>query len=122
MKNTTPSERRFGFPQGKKTVVAIPAQIIRLEALSNYTRVYFIHHPPIVMARVLKSYDKMLSPFGFMRTHRTHLVNPDYIDAVNNQTLRMKDDSHPEISRRKRKMVLSAFSQNTIDNLQPMSA
>ena len=57
-----------------------------------------------------------------MRTHRTHLVNPDYIDAVDNQMLRMKDDSLAEISRRKRKLVLSAFSRNAIDDLQPISA
>ena len=122
MKNTTFLEHRFGFQYGKKTVVAVPDQIIRLEALSNYTRVYFIHHPPILMARVLKQYDKLLSPFGFMRIHRTHLVNPDYIDAVDNQMIRMKDDSHAEISRRKRKMVLSAFSQNNFHHPQPISA
>jgi len=87
-----------------------PAQIIRLEAKSNYTCVYFTDHPPVLMAKVLKAYDTKLKPFGFIRTHSSHLVNPRYIEAVSDEgVIRMTDDSSALISRRKKSWVFKAI-------------
>jgi two-component system LytT family response regulator len=83
-----------------------PDQIVRLEADSNYTQIYFTDHRPIIMAKVLSDYEEMLIPFGFLRTHRSHLVNKKHIEAVDDSGLHMKDSSTIEISRRKKRDVL----------------
>ncbi len=49
----------------------------------------------------------MLGEFNFIRTHKSHLVNPKYIKQVthNNQFLLLSDGSRIEISRRKKELV-----------------
>lgn len=85
-----------------------PEQIIRLEAVSNYTNVYFVGHRPIMMAKLLGEYEAMLRPYGFVRTHRSHLVNTQHILRANErQGIIMNDESRPEVSRRKKKQVMS---------------
>ena len=85
-------------------------QIIRLEADSNYTCIFFNNHRPILMAKVLRDYQSLLEPFGFIRTHRSHLINKQHIVGVNiHGDIVMDDKSKAEISRRKRRDFLSAL-------------
>jgi two-component system, LytTR family, response regulator len=91
-----------------------PRQIIRLEAKSNYTSFYFRDHKPIMSARVLKDYARQLEPFGFIRTHRSHLVNKSYIHFVDKGgNIVMEDRFRAEISRRKKKKVMNALKTTT---------
>jgi len=83
-------------------------QIIRLEADSNYTYIFFINHRPILMAKVLSAYQSLLEPFGFIRTHRSHLINRLHISSIhNNGDIIMDDKSKAVISRGKRRAVFS---------------
>lgn len=112
MKNTASITPRLSFMHGSKMFMVQPSQIIRLEARSNYTYVYFTDHPPVLMAKVLRTYDGMLRPFGFIRTHRSHLVNEQYVDELDIKgNIRMKDDSIAEVSRRKKREVFRSFLQ-----------
>jgi two-component system LytT family response regulator len=87
-----------------------PEEIIRLEASSNYTRIYFINNKKMVSAKVLKEFVPMLEPFGFVRTHRTHLVNRKHILCVTAEgNIIMKDASVAEISRRMKSGVMKVL-------------
>jgi len=111
MQTITPDSSTLSFLRGKKTFRAQPAEIIRMEAISNYTRVFFTDHPPLLMAKVLRAYDELLSPHGFIRTHRSHLVNAQYvIEFDQNKILQMADDSKAEVSRRKKQEIKKIFS------------
>ena len=84
-----------------------PEEIVRLEASSNYTLIYFTNRAKIMTAKVLKSFEPKLEPMGFVRTSRTHLVNRNYISSVSPEgKVRMIDDSMAEISRRMRSRVM----------------
>lgn len=84
--------------------------IIRLEADSNYTYIYLVNHKKLFMAKVLSAYESILAPLGFIRTHRSHLVNPMYVQALRiTGEVIMTDDSRVEVSRRKKKMVKNLF-------------
>lgn len=88
----------------------LPQQIVRLEARSNYTRIYFSNHYPLLTSKVLKNYETILRPYGFIRTHRSHLVNKNLIMKVDNEgDIVMQDMSKAEISRRKRSKVMIAL-------------
>jgi len=88
----------------------LPDQIIRLEADSNYTYIFFTTHKPILMAKVLRDYERLLEPFGFIRTHRSHLINRQHISSVDsNGDIIMDDQSKAGISRRKRRRVFNAL-------------
>jgi two-component system LytT family response regulator len=83
-----------------------PEDIVRLEANSNYTTIYFFNKTKMVSAKVLKDFEAMLEPLGFIRTHRTHLVNRRHILCVMPEQIIMKDASVAGISRRMKSNVL----------------
>ncbi|HXR80483.1 MAG TPA: LytTR family DNA-binding domain-containing protein [Saprospiraceae bacterium] len=100
------------FLQGRKRMCVSPAQIIRLEGKSNYTQIYFTDHAPVLMAKVLHIYDEILKPHGFIRTHRSHLVNAQHVLNVESKRIvHMMDASSVEISRNKKRQVLARFIQ-----------
>lgn len=87
-----------------------PSQIIRLEAESNYTRFFFTDKKPLIVAKTLGEYEELLAPHGFLRTHRTHLVNRFYVQSfLPEGFLLMKDNTKVEISRRRKEEVLSSL-------------
>ncbi|MEO6405413.1 MAG: LytTR family DNA-binding domain-containing protein [Ferruginibacter sp.] len=94
-------------PTSKGTYFFDPCDIIRLEASSNYTCIYFNNRLPLLIAKILGDYEDVLAGCGFVRTHRSHLVNKSYVSFVDNAgNILMKDASRVEISRRKRKQVI----------------
>ncbi len=84
-----------------------PEEIVRLEADSNYTTFHFTDRKKIITSKVLKQYVALLEPMGFVRTHRSHLVNRKYIQEIaKNGDIIMKDTSVANISRRMKSKVL----------------
>lgn len=85
-------------------------EIVRLEACSNYTNIYFTNKKKMLTSKVLKEFAAVLEPMGFVRTHRTHLVNKQHIAFVsNNGNIVMKDESVAEISRRMKSGVMKVL-------------
>ena len=92
-----------------------PEQIVRLESRSNYTNIYFTDRKPILISKVLKIFDISLSPFGFLRTHQSHLVNVRYISAITAAgNIIMDDQSTAEISRRRKPEVLKMLREKFV--------
>jgi len=110
MQTQTSESLRLRFPHGNRLTIVHPAEITRLEAISNYTRVYLQDHPPIIMAKVLRAYDRLLRPYGFVRTHRSHLVNPRFVSSFNApNVIRMQDSSLVDVSRSRKREVKNTF-------------
>lgn len=87
-----------------------PEEIVRLEASSNYTNIYFSNKKKMVTAKVLKEFVHLLEPLGFVRTHRTHLVNRQHILCITpDGNVIMKDESVAEISRRMKSGVMKVL-------------
>lgn len=83
-----------------------PDQIIRLEGESNYTRFFFLEKRPMLTSKTLKEFEEILSPHGFVRIHKSHLVNKKHITNLSGDgILTMADQSKVEISRRRRAEV-----------------
>jgi two-component system LytT family response regulator len=49
--------------------------IVRCEGKRNYTRIIFKEGEEKVVSRTLLEFEHLLSPLGFIRIHRSHLVN-----------------------------------------------
>lgn len=61
----------------------------------------------MLTSRVLKDFAIQLEPLGFLRTHRTHLVNRLHVLCVTPEgNIIMKDASTAGISRRKKRHVM----------------
>jgi two-component system, LytTR family, response regulator len=82
------------------------ADIIRLEASSNYTFIHFTNRRPLLIAKVLKDFEALLGHWGFVRIHRSHLVNTAHISHVDAMgRVVMGDASRAGVSRRKRRTI-----------------
>ena len=53
--------------------------ILYCEAEGSYTKFYISNSEPIFVSRNLRSYEELLAPAGFIRTHHSCLVNPGKI-------------------------------------------
>jgi two-component system, LytTR family, response regulator len=85
-------------------------EIVRLQASGNYTNIYFINNKKILAARVMKEFVIMLEPLGFVKTHRSHLVNLQHISKVNaDGNIIMEDASVAAISRRMKGSVMKTL-------------
>lgn len=103
-------QARIAISTSQGTYVFQTDEITRLQASSNYTFMHFVNRKPLLVSKVLKTYEELLGPLGFIRTHQSHLVNPRYIRFLDRQgTIEMHDATRVDVSRSKRKSVLQAL-------------
>ncbi|MRG43917.1 response regulator [Chitinophaga sp. SYP-B3965] len=89
-----------------------PADILKCEGDDNYTHFYFIHHKPLIVSRTLKDFEEILTDHGFMRVHKSYLVNMHYVEKLDKEGLLwLSDGSNAAVSRRRRKDVLDVLSR-----------
>jgi two-component system, LytTR family, response regulator len=83
-------------------------EILRLEADRSYTHIHLVKKRPFIASKTLKHFEEMLEEFHFIRTHKSHLVNPKHITHLtnDNEYLLLTDGSKVEVSRRKKDEVL----------------
>lgn len=89
--------------------------IIRCESDSNYTKIVLIDRKTLLVSRTLKDMTELLTDFGFIRIHNSHLINPrhmkKYIKSAGGYIV-LVDGVEVPISRQKKDMVLELL--NTI--------
>lgn len=86
-------------------------EIIRCEASSNYTQFFLTEKRTFLTSKTLKEYDEILSPHGFLRVHKSHLVNLAFAeDYLGKDFIRMKDKTEVEVARRRKEAVLFALA------------
>ncbi|MBI2270101.1 MAG: response regulator transcription factor [Bacteroidetes bacterium] len=79
--------------------------ILRCEAKESYTLFYLISKEIILITKTLKEYDGLLGEYGFIRVHKSHLINSKYIKKyVKNEApyIIMEDNAQIPVSRRKK--------------------
>ena len=89
------------------------SDIIRCEANDNFTNFYLKDGSKKMICRTLKFYDDILSEVGFMRVHRSHLVNLDYITSYKKGKggqVVMSDGSYVDVAPSKKKELVGYFS------------
>jgi two-component system LytT family response regulator len=82
--------------------------IIRCEAVSNYTDFFLQDKARILVTKTLREYEELLQPYGFFRLHQSHLVNLYHLkryDKKDNAVV-MCDHSTLPISPRKKEQLL----------------
>lgn len=88
-------------------------EIIRCEADNNYTTFFTQHGEKILVCKTLKEFAELLVPYGFKRTHQSHLVNIQYIKSFLREDgglLLMQDQSRIPISRQHRDNIKEALN------------
>lgn len=95
---------------GGRQHAILPADITYCRAEDNYTNLYLQDGRRFLSARTLKDYDEMLTDLGFLRVHRSFLVNRTAVASVPAQgPLRLTDGTTVEVSLRRRAQVIEAL-------------
>ena len=102
------TRHKLALPTTSGMQFFLPKDIIRCEGISNYTKFYFSNHHNITTSKTIKEYEEILLPHKFIRIHKSHLINAEFVSGYVSQSnnLIMKDGSLVEVSRRRKKEVL----------------
>jgi DNA-binding LytR/AlgR family response regulator len=68
-----------------------PADFIYLEASGNYIKLHRSNKSVLMVHETMKIATEMLEPFGFLRCHKTFLVNKQFIDDVDTEKCILKN-------------------------------
>jgi two-component system, LytTR family, response regulator len=82
--------------------------IVRIESKSNYCKIFFADNSyPLTVAKVLCWFEQHLPAEMFLRTHRTHLVNKNFIAKIflSAQHVQLLNGEKINISRRRKLYV-----------------
>lgn len=82
--------------------------IIRIQSMSNYSKIYFADKShPLTVAKLLHWFEDNLPPEMFLRSHRTHLVNKEYIISVglSSKKMQLSNGEQIDISKRRKQWV-----------------
>jgi len=103
-------EFRLALPTKEGVHFLQPHEIIHCESLGNYTKFFAINNRNYLISKTLGEYDSLLSPYNFIRTHKSHLVNKKFISFIDHDGfVILKDNSRVEVSRRRKEEVLAAL-------------
>lgn len=88
-------------------------EISRLEAVGNYTTIYFGESQKIMTSKTIKTYEDQL-PDHFLRVHQSHIVNQNRIEAyvkTEGGYLRMIDGSTVPVAVRKKSWLMDRLAK-----------
>ncbi len=91
--------------------------ILYLKGEDNYTR-FFLEDGTFKLAtRTLREFENLLAPVGFIRIHKSHIVNPRWIKSYrfeNSGRVEMIDGQWLDVSRRRSEMLFAQLDRFSI--------
>jgi two-component system, LytTR family, response regulator len=112
IKTNNIQHKKIVLPQMDGFEVVNVNEIIRAEANDNYTNFYLVNGKKYLVSKTLKYFDELLTEFDFIRIHKSHLVNLQYITKYvkgKGGQVRMYDDSYVDVSATRKKELLERF-------------
>jgi two-component system LytT family response regulator len=100
---------RLALPTAEGVYIVDKAQIIRVEAMSNYSVFLLSDAKKIVVSKTLKEYETVLDDAHFMRINRSVIINLDYVVKYrkgDGGTLELSDGAEVEVSPQKKEVLL----------------
>ncbi|PWK27907.1 two-component system LytT family response regulator [Arcicella aurantiaca] len=86
----------------KRKIVLLVEKIIMLEGLANYTVFHLDGGRKRLFSHTLMTYQNDLAQHGFLRVHRSFIINPNYIHdfKMDDKELLMENNLVANVSRR----------------------
>lgn len=104
------STNKLALPTAEGVYIVDKSNIIRVEAMSNYSVFLLSDSRKIVVSKTLKEYEATLEQGQFMRVNRSVILNLDFIVKYrkgDGGTLELADGSEIEVSPQKKDALLS---------------
>jgi two-component system LytT family response regulator len=103
-----PQNPKIGLPTNDRIEFVEVKNIIRCQGESNYTHLFFANRKPLLVAKTLIEFEELLQEHGFIRVHKTHLVNLSHVTAyIRNDGGRivLSNGDEVAVSRRRKEFV-----------------
>lgn len=86
--------------------------IVRVEASSNYSKIFFSNGKMMVTAKLLRWFEEKLEKESFTRLHRSHLINNGYLllQQCAGKSFELQNGNIIPVSRRRKKYVLQKLA------------
>ncbi|MBE8712088.1 LytR/AlgR family response regulator transcription factor [Sphingobacterium hungaricum] len=104
-----PTNNRLALPTVEGIYLVDKSNIIRVEAMSNYSVFIVSERKKIVVSKTLKEYEAILEDANFIRINRSVIVNLSYVVKYrkgDGGTLELSDGSEVEVSSLRKEEVL----------------
>ena len=90
--------------------------IVRVEAISNYSKLFFSNGKSLVVAKVLHWFEASFARDSvvegvevFLRIHRTHLVNRKFIQCYHSGKVKLHNGELIDVAKRKKSYFLKCW-------------
>lgn len=106
------TDQKIKIPQLHGYDIVSIKEIVRLQANGSYTKIFFSSGKETLVSKHLKTYEEGLQSLGFVRIHKSHIVNTAYIKSIRKGKkgiVVMKDDTPLYFSNIYRKEILEHF-------------
>lgn len=100
---------RIALPTAEGIYLVKKSDIIRIEAMNNYSTFYLLDNKKIMISRTLKEYEQTLTDPFFFRVNRSCMVNLDYVVKYrkgDGGTLELLDGKEIEVSAQRKEELL----------------
>jgi two-component system LytT family response regulator len=90
-----------------------PSEIVRCEGVNNYTHFYFKEKKTLLISKTLKEFEDILCDHGFVRAHKSHLVNINEIERMDKEgVLWLNNGTSIIVSRRRKDHIISVLARH----------
>ncbi len=113
LSSITINEKKIVLKDSESIYFIKVSDIVHCKAEGPYTEFYLIPQQKITISKSLKEYEELLEPYGFVRTHHSHLINIKRIvrfDKANGGTLILENKQTVPVSQRKREQILELLN------------
>jgi len=109
IKGNKPKFNKIDLSFEDKTIFIELDDIIQCKSDSNYTIFHLKDKTTHTVSKTLKEYENLLSEFGFIRIHNSHLINIKHLKEFfkNDNYVKMSDGSEIQVSTRKRENLIN---------------
>jgi two-component system LytT family response regulator len=102
-------ENKIAVPTSEGLEFIVIKNIIRIESSTNYSRLYLTNKQVVLVTKLLKDFEEILTPYRFFRVHNSHLINLNYISKYirgEGGYVVMENGDVVDVSRRKKEEFL----------------
>ena len=110
--NPGSKRNKIGIPTSEGLEFVRTEDIIRCEGVQKCTRIYIKGAKNILSSYNIGEYIRLLEPYGFFATHKSHLINLDYIKKYQKDgNAYLEDGSAVPVSKRRRSQFLEQLTR-----------
>lgn len=112
--NLSGSDKKIVLKDSESIYFVKVSDIVHCKAEGPYTEFYLTTQQKITISKSLKEYEELLEPYGFIRTHHSHLINIKRIvrfDKADGGTIVLENKEVVPVSQRKREHILELLNK-----------